>query len=92
MARFYAEIQGNRGSATRMGTPSSGIWGHVRGWHSGAQIVCDAKGDDDVTQVYLTSGSNGHGWNTHLATLVEHDGRRTVTVTTPNGPITWDLP
>jgi len=30
MARYYASIHGNRGVATRMGTPSSGIHGHIR--------------------------------------------------------------
>ena len=29
MARFYGDVQGNRGEATRMGTPSSGISAHI---------------------------------------------------------------
>ena len=62
MAHFYAEIQGNRGEATRMGTPSSGIHGHVRGWDIGASVRCyvDEEGRD-VVSVSITHGSNGHG-------------------------------
>lgn len=60
MARFYAEIQGNRGSATRMGTPSSGISGHIRGWNVGARVRMYDDNGVDVVEVYATSGSNGH--------------------------------
>ena len=70
MARFYADIQGNRGQATRMGTKSSGIDGHIRGWNSGAKVCCsvDNKGRD-VVEVYATHGS-GYGGNGVVAGLV----------------------
>ena len=60
MARFYADIQGNRGEATRMGTASSGMSGHVRGWSLGARVEMDtdSEGRDRLT-VYRTGGSNG---------------------------------
>ncbi len=59
MAQFYASIQGNRGGATRMGTKSSGITGHIRGWDSGFKVVCEHDRDlGDVCYVYLTKGSN----------------------------------
>jgi len=61
MARFYAEIKGNRGAATRTGSASSGISGHIRGWDLGALVEVDvdpATGKDRLT-VYRTSGSNG---------------------------------
>ena len=59
MARFYANIQGNRGEATRMGTPSSGIGGHIRGWDLGVEVsfYVDENGKDAVA-VYRTGGSN----------------------------------
>ena len=60
MARFYASIQGNRGEATRIGSASSGISGHIRGWNLGAQVELDVDpvtGNDRLT-VYRTSGSN----------------------------------
>jgi archaellum component FlaG (FlaF/FlaG flagellin family) len=70
MARFYADIQGNRGEATRMGTTASGMSGHVRGWNIGARVVMDVtqSGEDRVT-VYLTSGSNG---GRHEELLTQH--------------------
>lgn len=62
MAQFYADIQGNRGGASRMGSKDSGISGHIRGWHVGGRVACnhdDASGKDHVT-VELTGGSSGH--------------------------------
>ena len=59
MAQFYADIQGNRGEATRMGTPKSGIQGHIRGWNIGARIVMRHENGRDVCRVYQTSGSSG---------------------------------
>ena len=59
MSRFYASIEGNRGPATRMGTPNSGISGHVRGWNMGIRVEgYDYEGSDHF-RVYLTGGSNG---------------------------------
>jgi hypothetical protein len=50
MAQFYAEIQGNRGQASRMGTKATGIWGHIRGWNIGAKVELyyDKKTDSQV--------------------------------------------
>lgn len=62
MARFYASIQGNRGEATRMGTPSSGITGHVRGWNLGMKAIVDARCGDpskDHAAASISGGSNG---------------------------------
>ena len=59
MSRFYASIQGNRGTATRQGTEKSGIYGHIRGWNIGAYVSVDVNdnGEDEVT-IELSSGSN----------------------------------
>ena len=73
MAQFYAEIQGNRGAATRMGGKESGIWGHIRGWGVGARVDCryDEKTDSDIVFVYATKGSGGNGRETLIATIYE---------------------
>ncbi len=64
MARFYAEIEGNRGRASRMGSRDSGMWSHTRGWSLGAQVDWDeASGDDDRVEVRLTSGSGYGGFS-----------------------------
>ena len=39
MSRFYANIQGNRGEATRQGTTNSGLYGHISGWDVTATLV-----------------------------------------------------
>ena len=61
MARFYGDIQGHRGEATRMGTPNSGIQAHIRGWNVGARIQASTDPDDqklDRIEVYQTGGSH----------------------------------
>ena len=61
MAHFYADVQGNRGQATRCGSKESGIRGHIRGWNVGCRVVCYATDTEDVVEVYRTEGSNGGG-------------------------------
>jgi hypothetical protein len=72
MAHFYANIKGNRGEATRIGTPKSGLSGHIRGWDIGAKVFCrvNSKGEDEI-QVYSTSGSNGGGGDVYVATITK---------------------
>lgn len=73
MAQFYAEVQGTRGKASRMGGKESGIWGHIRGWSVGCVVRCfyDEKTDTDIVRVYATKGSGGNGRETIIATLYE---------------------
>lgn len=75
MAQFYADIQGNRGEATRMGTKSSGIDGHIRGWNVGARVEMryNKKTGEDECLVYLTSGSSGRKSSKCLGTFTAKD-------------------
>lgn len=61
MSHFYADIEGNRGVATRGGTKNSGIDGHIRGWDTGAQVFVshDKETGKDIVQIYRTRGSEG---------------------------------
>lgn len=74
MSRFYASIEGNRGIATRQGTPKSGIQGHVRGWKLGVRVTCvvNAQGEDMV-QAVLTGGSSDPGMKKDLGTFTAED-------------------
>jgi hypothetical protein len=74
MARFYAEIKGNRGPTSRMGTPNSGMWAHVRGWNVGVEVHCIVDRDGkDVIVVNKTGGSN-HAWpHKNIAIIKEGD-------------------
>ena len=73
MSRFYAEIQGNRGPASRMGTPQSGMWAHVRGWDIGVKVVCgvDSETGKDIITVFRTGGSNDCSLGDLVATITE---------------------
>ena len=63
MARFYADIQGNRGGATRSGDAYSGMESHTRGWDIGARVRCFVGPDgENRVVVSLTHGSTGAGW------------------------------
>ena len=76
MAQFYAEIEGNREMASRMGSKESGMWGHIRGFKVGCKVECfyDEETKSDLVRVYRTAGSNGHDSPVLIATLYE-DGR-----------------
>ena len=76
MAHFYANIQGNRGEATRMGTKSSGISGHIRGWDIGCKTHCsfNTKTKQDEVSIHVTTGSNGHGFSLFLGRFSLKDG------------------
>jgi hypothetical protein len=73
MAQFYANIQGNRGEATRMGTKNSGLSGHIRGWNIGAKVVMsyDEKTGKDVCTIWKTSGSNHLKYDEKIAEFSE---------------------
>ena len=73
MAHFRADIQGSRGPVSRLGGKRSGISGHIRGWHVGAQVYIthnETTGKDEV-RIYRTSGSNGGGRTELVAEFTE---------------------
>lgn len=75
MSRFYAEIAGQAGTASRCGSLRSGIWSHTRGWDVGVAVSGNAYGTQndgeptDEFEARLTQGSNG-GSTRLLATVV----------------------
>ena len=73
MAQFYGNLQGNRGEATRMGTKSSGLSGHIRGWSVGCRVEMSHENGEDVCTVYLTSGSTGAKSSKLLGTFKASD-------------------
>ena len=74
MSHFYGSIQGSRGEATRCGTKSSGMSGHIRGWNLGCQafMYVDEDGKDRC-EVYLTSGTNERYAIKRLGNFTEED-------------------
>jgi len=59
MARFIGYVQGQRGEASRLGSPSSGIEAEARGWNVGVKVSGHVNGDDaDEFAVFVTGGSN----------------------------------
>ena len=60
MSRFYGDLKGSRGEATRQGTPNSGIEGHLRGWNTGARVIVDTSPENgkDRVRVFRTGGSS----------------------------------
>lgn len=84
MARFYATMRGSRGEASRLGTPSSGISSHTRGWNIGGSVEMHARGDKDTVVMALTGGSNGfRGTGVEIAAFEESDNRVRFTVRLP---------
>jgi len=73
MAHFIADIQGNRGPASRLGSKDSGISAHARGWNVGAEVVVRHLDGRDVVFVYATSGSNNRKGRTLIAEFTAED-------------------
>lgn len=86
MARFYAEIRGQaKTSATRTGSTSSGISGHIRGWDSGVQVYgynnrYVTGNDKDAFEIRLTSGSNNRYDSMSIGDVYLDDSGRPVFV------------
>lgn len=73
MSHFYASIQGQKGLATRCGSKSSGIVGHIRTWEFGIEVQIQHVNGKDIAYLYKTSGSNG-GSDNELLICVTKDG------------------
>lgn len=59
MAQFRAVIEGQRGSASRLGSKQSGMTAHVDGWNAGVTVRASVDSEGrDVFTVYQTGGSN----------------------------------
>ena len=73
MSQFYANIQGNRGEATRTGNKSSGLVGHICGWNIGAKVIMSHVDGKDIVAIYKTAGSNAfyHGESELIAEFTE---------------------
>ena len=74
MAHFYGTVTGQaRTTASRLGSKSSGIEAHPRGWDVGVLVrgEVDADGNDRF-YVYATGGSNGNA-NPKLIGIVSLD-------------------
>jgi len=71
MAQFKAEIQGGRGSVSRLGHKTTGISSHTCGWNSGIKV--EGHHDEELGDIFLvwqTSGSGLKGRSTLLGKLV----------------------
>ena len=74
MSQFYADIQGSRGAASRMGGKDGGIRGHIRGWSVGVRVHGRHVDGEDIFDVALTGGSNSHSAEKHIGTARLVDG------------------
>jgi hypothetical protein len=84
MARFIAAIEGNRGEATRLGTPDSGIRAQAQGWNVGVQVLGNVEDDADEFDVWATSGSIGARPSQFIGTVrLDEDGNTQFIPATP---------
>lgn len=91
MARYRATIKGQRGQASRLGGPASGIAASVNGWNLGIGVTGmpanrsthngdDAQCSHDRFEVRITGGSNA-SWNIPIATIEEDANGNGKTIT-----------
>lgn len=75
MARFRAVIQGNRGSASRLGSAHSGLQANVNGWDVGVEVAAHAEGENDSFFIYMTGGSNDSHPTTYIGRVTLVNGK-----------------
>lgn len=95
MSRFYGSLYGSRGEATRQGSASSGLVGHVRGWDLGVRVMAMTANSADVGEegadafvVDITGGSHGNERTRYGVLTVSDAGdgwRRLVVSAEPHG-------
>lgn len=63
MARYYGEVQGGRGPASRLGHKTSGLRTTCNAWDIGVRCYAHAgtQDDGDVIDIELTRGSGSSG-------------------------------
>lgn len=66
MARFYGEIQGNKGMAYRC-SPNE-IKSLITGWNNGIEVVGRKEENIDIFEVSITKGTN-NSHTEHIFTL-----------------------
>jgi hypothetical protein len=71
MSRFYADIKGKAGAASRIGSTNSGIHGHIRGWDLGVEVYGHDSNGSDEFEVWITGGSRGARKRRMIGTLTE---------------------
>ncbi len=73
MAQFMAEIQGNKGSVSRLGSKSSGIRAEINGWEVGVSVNAFYNDDldRDEIEVTVTGGSNHYNDSKTIFTVSE---------------------
>ena len=59
MAQFKAEIQGGRGSVSRLGHKTTGITSHTWGWDSGVEV--EGHHDEELGDIFLVWQTSGSG-------------------------------
>ena len=67
MAQFKAEIQGNRGSVSRLGHKTTGIQGHICGWNSGIKV--EGHHDEELGDIFLVWQTSGSGFKKNSTLL-----------------------
>ena len=75
MARFMADIQGQAGATSRLGSTRSGIYSHARGWNLGVQVEGgEGENGKDEFFVRITGGSNNHSSRFVFRVYEDDDG------------------
>jgi hypothetical protein len=53
------------------------MWGHIRGWNIGGEVICEYNEEDgDTVTFYLTGGSNGGSQRKEIAKATIEKGMR----------------
>jgi len=73
MAQFRAEIQGGRGSVSRLGHKTTGITSHTCGWDTGVEV--EGHYDEELGDIFLVWQTSGSGMRRNKILLGKLQGR-----------------
>ena len=76
MSRLYASIDSDARKTQATSRGHHNVEAHVRGWNLGVRVAARTCGEDDVFDVYATSGSSGGESDVLVATIESMEGAR----------------
>lgn len=71
MAEFYGTLQGSRGSASRLGSKSSGIVTTAQSWEGSVTVTIHGSSEGKTVEIQVAEGSNRGGRTLYRGSMAE---------------------
>lgn len=71
--RFYTSANNRRNKTVGIGGANQGQKAHIRGWHSGVEVVAYPVEEQDHFDIYMTYGSNAEQSSVFIGKVMNTD-------------------